>query len=267
MPNEPNAHKVSMASIGERLREAREKKSLTIDQVQKKTHIHSTVLMALEEGKCDAILPPAYVKSFLKNYCNYLGLDSKEILNKYSILHPELQTQNIKINRIETKDSSMDISKFIRIIKATVLFIVILFLITFLGQKIIGSIKKHKSAARISPLVVRLKQTSHPKPLAQKTTDVKTAAPPRQTIQQTPFNLVLKVKQNVYVKVRKDGELLFGRVLNKGAAESFKVNERLELYVAKAEAIELIIDGKSLGSPGKGVIKNLEITKKGVRIK
>jgi len=67
--------------------------------------------------------------------------------------------------------------------------------------------------------------------------------------------------------VKKDGVVLFNRVLAKGLVESFTADDKIEIYVAKAEAIELVLDGKSLGSPGKGVIKNLEVTKKGIRIK
>ena len=256
-----------MAGIGERLREAREKKSLTIDQVQKKTHIHSTVLTALEEGKCDEVLPPAYVKSFLKSYCSYLGLDSKDILNKYSSLHPELQSANIKIGNFEIKNSSVDLSALMRIVKTGIIIIAALFLIAFLGNKAIGSFKKHRGTKRgLSD--ARLKQVNQPKALPQKKSYEKVAAAPKEVMpEKASFTLVVKLKQNVYVRVKKDGELLFERVLRKGASESFKAEQKIELYVAKAEAIELIVEGKSLGSPGKGVIKNLEITKKGFRIR
>ncbi|MCX5686115.1 MAG: helix-turn-helix domain-containing protein, partial [Candidatus Omnitrophica bacterium] len=89
MANPDQTNKISMASIGERLREAREKKALTIEQAQKQTRIHSTVLAALEDGRCDNILAPNYVKSFLREYSNYLGLNSKELLNAYTAIHPE----------------------------------------------------------------------------------------------------------------------------------------------------------------------------------
>ena len=53
MGSDPKTAGVSMVKIGESLKDAREKKSVTIDQVQKQTRIHSTVLKALEEGRCD----------------------------------------------------------------------------------------------------------------------------------------------------------------------------------------------------------------------
>ena len=68
MGNDTGIGKSSMISVGERLKKARENKSLTIDQIRKQTRIHSDVLIALEEGRCNEILDPTYVKSFLKKY-------------------------------------------------------------------------------------------------------------------------------------------------------------------------------------------------------
>ena len=46
-----------------------------------------------------------------------------------------------------------------------------------------------------------------------------------------------------------------------------KADEVIDIYVAKAEAVELILNGKPLAVPGKGVIKDLEISRKGVKVK
>jgi len=81
------------------------------------------------------------------------------------------------------------------------------------------------------------------------------------------LELTIKVRQAVLVQLKKDGVLIFKRVLPKGTTESFTADDNISLYIAKAEALELVLNGKSIGPPGKGVIKNLEITRKGIRIK
>jgi len=63
-----------METIGHILKKTRESKSLTIAEINKKTRIHSEVLTALEEGRCDQILSYTYAKSFLKKYCDFWGL-------------------------------------------------------------------------------------------------------------------------------------------------------------------------------------------------
>jgi cytoskeletal protein RodZ len=248
-----------LVAIGEKLKAAREKKNLSIEQVQKQTRIHSTVLRALEEGRCDEILTPTYVRGFLKKYSHHLGLNSNDILKEYSSLHPEESKQNIYLNKPEEKGSEI-LSKFIYVISIVLLFIVSLYLVTFLGNKAISAFKRPRAKKAEITSARRLKPLATPK--------VSLTSKPQASIpKKGPFTLVLKVKQPVKIQVKKDGVVLFNRVLPKGLVESFTADDKIELYVAKAEAIELVLDGRSLGSPGKGVIKNLEVTKKGIRIK
>ena len=77
----------------------------------------------------------------------------------------------------------------------------------------------------------------------------------------------MKVKEPVWVEVTRDNILLFKRFLQKGTVESFNADESIVLYVAKLEAVELILDGKPLDSPGSGLVKHLEITRSGARVK
>lgn len=267
MENNRIAPEKSLIAIGEKLKTAREKKNLSIDQIQKQTHIHSTILIALEEGRCDEILPSAYVRSFLKKYSHYLGLDPKEILGAYLKLHPEEPREaKINIDNIDTKKSDI-FAKFIYVVSITLLLVAVIILTAFLWKKAAISFKRSRTAKavymkKVSPAV------AIPKVSAKKKAAEKAEPAPQISIpKKEPLNLILKVKQNVMVGVKKDGIVLFKRVMTKGASESFKADDRIEIYVAKAEAIELVLNGKSLGSPGRGVIKNLEITRKGIRAK
>ena len=83
MENNKRESRSSAISVGKRLREAREKKSLTIEQVQKQTKIHSTVLIGLEEGRPSDTLTDTYVRSFLKKYAQFLDVNSVELLKEY----------------------------------------------------------------------------------------------------------------------------------------------------------------------------------------
>ena len=76
MENNNRGSRPSAVSVGKRLREAREKKSLTIEQVQKQTKIHSTVLIGLEEGRPSDTLTDTYIRSFLKKYAQFLSINS-----------------------------------------------------------------------------------------------------------------------------------------------------------------------------------------------
>lgn len=79
-----------MNEIGQKLREAREEKGLSLKDVSEKTRIRTIYLEALEAGNFDRIPGMVYVKGFIKSYAKAVDLDPTELLNHYQQnLEPE----------------------------------------------------------------------------------------------------------------------------------------------------------------------------------
>jgi cytoskeletal protein RodZ len=66
----------------EELREAREKKGITLQQMAAKTRIDIKFLEAIDNGNF-SFLPELYVKAFLKQFAKVVGLDEKETVERY----------------------------------------------------------------------------------------------------------------------------------------------------------------------------------------
>lgn len=69
-----------MIRLGDRLREERKRRGLSIDEVAKATRIRSGFLESIEKGDYKSLPSAAYVQGFVKNYVEFLGLPSKELL-------------------------------------------------------------------------------------------------------------------------------------------------------------------------------------------
>ena len=67
-------------SIGTKLREVREARNLTLEQVSQALRIRPYHLQALETDDYSAIPSAAQARGFLRNYAEYLGLDVEELL-------------------------------------------------------------------------------------------------------------------------------------------------------------------------------------------
>lgn len=78
-----------MDQIGNVLKEAREKKGLTIDDIQTETKIQRRYLVSIELGELDKLPGNFYAKAFVKQYADAVGLDSTEILSQYKAEFPE----------------------------------------------------------------------------------------------------------------------------------------------------------------------------------
>lgn len=68
-----------VASVGERLRGAREAKSLTLEDVAAQTRIPRRHLESLEGGDWSSLPAPTYTMGFAKSYAAAVGLDRVEI--------------------------------------------------------------------------------------------------------------------------------------------------------------------------------------------
>jgi len=73
-----------MDEIGHILREARENKGLTLEDVQGHTRINARYLAALEAGQYSALPTPVHSRGFLRNYARFLGLDPQPLLERYA---------------------------------------------------------------------------------------------------------------------------------------------------------------------------------------
>jgi cytoskeleton protein RodZ len=72
-----------MAEIGSTLREARMRAHIDISEVEARTKIRAKYLRALENEEWDLLPGPVYVKSFVRTYGDFLGLDSRLLVDEF----------------------------------------------------------------------------------------------------------------------------------------------------------------------------------------
>jgi len=248
-------------TIGERLHKARLKKKVTIDEAYRDTKIHPKILNALEADKYDDFLSPTYIKAFLKSYCRYLEVDANRILADYDSLRKEPVRATLAV-KDETKQAFFpDINwqrytalgkKWLLPVGGIILGIILSVSLIILASKTIARIKNIKILeAKIN------KSEPAPAPAIKK---------PLSIPKDQPLALIVKTKGDVWLEVKSDGKTLFKSVLKKGSVEAYKADERLQLWTGKGEFLDLVLNGNPLGSPGNGVIKNIILTREGLKI-
>jgi hypothetical protein len=73
-----------MAEIGSTLRETRIRKKIDITTVEAATKIRAKYLRAIENEEWNVLPGPTYVKTFLRTYAQYLGLDAHLLVDEYA---------------------------------------------------------------------------------------------------------------------------------------------------------------------------------------
>jgi cytoskeleton protein RodZ len=68
-------------SIGQKLRQARQAQSLTLEEIAQETHMRVYYLRALEDGNYESIPSMAQARGFLRSYAEFLHLDPEPLLD------------------------------------------------------------------------------------------------------------------------------------------------------------------------------------------
>lgn len=131
-----------LTELGSRLKEARLSKGYSLDDLQEITKIQKRYLQAIEEGN-HSIMPGAfYVRAFIKQYAEAVGLDAEQLLANYQSEVPGAQveqvTQSMSQSPSRRKSSKGPSNKLLeampKYIVALFIIVIILFVV-FLWQK------------------------------------------------------------------------------------------------------------------------------------
>lgn len=100
-----------MNEIGETLKNARQEKGYTLDDLQQMTKIQKRYLAAIEDGNHDVLPGSFYARAFIKQYADSVGLNGEELINNHMDSLPQINettyaksTQNTQ-TRSKTKSS------------------------------------------------------------------------------------------------------------------------------------------------------------------
>ena len=72
------------STLGEKLRQAREERGISISEVAEQTRISSLYLKSIEEDNYKPLPGGIFNKGFIKSYAKYVGVDEQEALQDYA---------------------------------------------------------------------------------------------------------------------------------------------------------------------------------------
>ncbi len=223
-----------------------EKKSgLEIEDVYLKIKISPNILIALEHDKADTLLDQLYVRKFLKQYAEFLGLDGMAIEKEYTQENNLLKTSEpepLKVILPKTKKRLFKIP--VNLIKKAAIFIFIIVVI-FALITLIKNIKPKKGA-----VILETKE--------QKTVSVIPA--------DNELTLMISTREKVWIELKSDGEIVMKNFLAADSKENWKAKEYFELSVGKPEAISAWLNGQKLNIPQHKRIRKARIDREGINL-
>jgi cytoskeleton protein RodZ len=265
-----------MGQLGELLKEARQNKGVSLEEVEEELRIRSQYLQALEEEDFSIMPPRVYVKGFLRNYAIYLGLDPEEVRALYigeSVEKGRKPDFLSRAGRITEETGprafSMDMSLTQSRLLAFPLLITALALLAFFLMGLWAFRKYFPLSAETEPetkattTAVQLKPTFTPTAVVTQTTPTLVGTPTPKVY--TGVDVELVMLERAWLQVHVDGEKVFEGVFDEGTKINWNGKERVAVRCNNAGGVEVILNGQNLGPLGKrGQVVDQEWTTKEV---
>jgi len=244
-----------MPILGEILRSEREKKGLSIKDIEKATSIRSLYLNAIEEQNYNVIPGEVYLKGFIRNYASYLGLNPQEMIDLYRQEKDpspvETSTPVDKTRIIERTDASAANPEDVQTGKTK--WIAIGLASVALAGAVWWFTGSHNSQPK--PLVPT--QEVKPGPALSTPVPQPTVPPQTQVTQSKPVTVIAKYTDECWTLVVADGKEIYEGIPKLGETLTWEAQSNISIQLGNAAGVEITYNGQTLGKMGgKGEVLN-----------
>jgi len=173
-----------VTELGQKLKEAREAKGLSIDQLHEITKIQKRHLVAIEEGNYDVLPGAFYARAFIKQYADAAGLNGEELLIEYQSTIPQSENRDVpqvstgqKTQETMQKSSSLPMADHMPKILIALLVIAFGVVVWFVIQALTGKDDGRVPATQSEKIEVKKAENS---PLDTKKDEAKAEEPKKE---------------------------------------------------------------------------------------
>ena len=241
-------------SLGEKLRQAREERGISISEVAEQTRISPLYLKSIEIDDYKPLPGGIFNKGFLRSYARYIGFDEEEALQEYSQLMAANQPPGELepgTYRPEVWTDDRDIRSFV----PTIIFAVVI--LVLFGGGLVILVRYLTSGPEATPANISVSNSVNASNAAvPDAPDV--TAPPQPS---GAFSVELKTtSESVWVGYTVDGNKT-EKTLNPGESLKLDVQESVKFLYArvKAASLEFSVNGKRIDVPTSSSKGNIEI--------
>ncbi|WP_455660448.1 helix-turn-helix domain-containing protein [Pradoshia sp.] len=143
-----------MTELGKILKEARETKGLSLDDLQQITKIQKRYLIGIEEGNYDMMPGQFYVRAFIKQYAEAVGLDAEQLFAEHQTEIPvPVQQEEVpqNLSRVQSRKSiAVQDSKWVDLLPKILIAIVLVAIAAVIYYFVAKAISNNDNAGTTS---------------------------------------------------------------------------------------------------------------------
>jgi cytoskeletal protein RodZ len=140
-----------MSDVGKILKDARVDKGLTLDDLQQITKIQKRYLIAIEDENFDALPGTFYVKAFIRQYAETVGLDPDIVLEDLAeklgennqVQEPKQPTSRAQLREKKTDDVESSLNKLVKYLPTAIVVVIVIAIVGTIYFVTYGNNKKN----------------------------------------------------------------------------------------------------------------------------
>jgi cytoskeleton protein RodZ len=254
-----------MSSLGQELKQARERAAMTVAEIARQTKISARLLQNLEDERFDLMPEPFFVKGVLKAYVRAVGGDEARLLALYQEAHPTAAqaaheavaaATPARINRPALQDfraakgQKGKRRRGVRLQPWVLTVLIVLLLAAVVCLVLIYFQSRPKPAPVLpsaSPRVPAIVKPEVPADQPAGKTDDPTAANPSAVNPPSfaaGFKLDLRFTADTWIQVTADGRIVLDGIQAAGRETSFTAAEEFVIQIGNAGGVTYILNGR-----------------------
>lgn len=277
-------------SIGPALRSAREKRGLSLEEVERATKIRIRYLEGLEREEYDLLPARIYARGFLKTYANFLGFDGETLSRELKEGLPggeeagngsvreslSRSAEPLPVARALSGPDGRTYATSLPLFAIAGVALVVLVGVIYLlvsgpnvfdgsgpranhdNSGFVSDNKVSRGGAPVSKSVKREAKSSNgargdtKKSSFPVTTGGDKSAPPSAKTDQGPLEAGIKVVgADSWIEVRTDGVITYSHLTQPGFSRAFEAKRRVVILTGNAGAVRVSLNGQSMGTLGE----------------
>ena len=237
-------------TLGGYLRAARRRRRVSMDRAAEETRIRADYLMRMESDEFD-FLATTYVRGFLKSYARYLRVDPEPILREFDSRYGGGRVEAMQVASLERHGKKNMAAARPRMSSWGVAASIAALIIVGLG--VIGTLNSGDDRAPARDEVAEVKPAEE-EPTAEPKATPEGTPRPEQTLA-----VVDGIEVKVFAKTAPSWVLASedgispnpaGEVIPLGSSLTFTGDKKVFLRLGYPAGVELIVNGRNIGSPG-----------------
>lgn len=243
-----------MSDFGGKLREARERRGVSLRQIAASTKIAVAALEALERNDWSKLPGGIFTRAFVRSYAIEVGLDPEETVREF-LEQFEQAPAVAGPAPVREEDGSFESQQQM----AGVVLKLVIIAVPLIGVILYFTLRNRPAAERTVPAAQVEEAPSASAPPARPTPPTADTTP---ALSQ-PMRLELHPRGPCWVTLTVDGRRVFSRLLQAGDREVHEVRDAAVIDIGDAGAFAFSVNGRpgrSLGTAGQ-VLRDVRITR------